>query len=228
MHPFRPHIVSLIIFLLTSGLRAEDADRRVQFIYLVSSDRDPIAAYTEKIEHAAKDVQAWYAGQLGGHTFQLAAPIVQVVKSDKSAAWFTTHSNGTHKASWGFRNTLDEMKRLQGVRPGEDHRIWVVYSDGPGNSGRAFRGFAYLPEDDLLGLVGKHPTQPDPVRWIAGMGHELGHALGLPHPADTKTHRDALMWAGFYGKYPDRCYLTDQDKHILAENPFIGPFAEAP
>ena len=58
------------------------------------------------------------------------------------------------------------------------------------------------------------------------MGHELGHALGLPHPRDTKKHYDALMWAGFYGKYPDRCYLTDEDKIILARNPFIVTTAE--
>ncbi len=92
--------------------------------------------------------------------------------------------------------------------------------------GRAIPGFAYLPEDDLLGLVGKHPTQKDPVRWVAGMGHELGHALGLPHPRDTKKHYDALMWAGFYGKYPDHCYLTDEDKAILARSPFIMAPAE--
>ena len=53
--------------------------------------------------------------------------------------------------------------------------------------------------------------------------HEFGHALGLPHPNDTRKHHDALMWAGFYGKYPDRTYITDQDKEILAANPFIAP-----
>ena len=45
-----------------------------------------------------------------------------------------------------------------------EERFGEVYSDGPGNKGRAFKGFAYLPEDDLLGLVGRHPTQKNPVR----------------------------------------------------------------
>ena len=28
------------------------------------------------------------------------------------------------------------------------------------------------------------------------------------------------MWAGFYGKYPDKTYLTDDDKQILMRSPF--------
>lgn len=78
-----------------------------------------------------------------------------------------------------------------------------------------------LPEDDLLGLVGKHPTQKNKLRWIAGLGHELGHAFGLSHPKDTKKHRDAIMWTGIYGKYPDKTYLTKQDKQILMRSPFF-------
>ena len=201
-------------------------NRCIRFAYLVSRDREVVPEYVKAIEDAACDIRGWYAKQLGGPTFNLADPIVEVVHSDKPAAWFTTHPNGNDQASWGFYNTLDEMKRLRDVRPMRDNSIWVVYSDGPGNKGRAIPGFAYLPEDDLLGLVGKHPTQKDPVRWVAGMGHELGHTLGLPHPRDTTKHHDALMWAGFYGKYPDRCYLTDEDKAILAENPFIVAPAE--
>lgn len=214
-------LLLITFFAGTLSLPAAEPQRLVRFIYLVSSDREVKQEYVEAIEHAAQDVQKWYAGQLDGHTFRLADPVVEVVHSDKTGAWFTTNTNGSDEASFGFRNTLDEMKRLRNVRPNQDHSVWVVYSDGPGNSGRAFKGFAYLPEDDLLGLVGRHPTQKDPVRWIAGMGHELGHALGLPHPKDTKKHYDALMWAGFYGKYPDTAYLTDQDKAILAENPVI-------
>ena len=52
------------------------------------------------------------------------------------------------------------------------------------------------------------------------MGHELGHAFGLPHPSDTKKHADAIMWAG-YRKYPERAYLTDDDKKILMRSGFF-------
>jgi hypothetical protein len=29
------------------------------------------------------------------------------------------------------------------------------------------------------------------------------------------------MWAGIYGKYPDRAYLTDEDKQALLRSPFF-------
>ena len=34
------------------------------------------------------------------------------------------------------------------------------------------------------------------------------------------------MWAGFYGRYPATCYLTEEDKKILLANPFIVPAEE--
>ncbi len=78
-----------------------------------------------------------------------------------------------------------------------------------------------LPEDDLLGLVGQHPEQKDVKRWIAGLGHELGHAFGLEHPRDTEKYGDTIMWMGIYGKYPDKTYLTPEDKGILMKRPFF-------
>jgi hypothetical protein len=70
-------------------------------------------------------------------------------------------------------------------------------------------------------LIGAHPTQKDPQRWIGGLGHELGHAFGLPHPPDTVRDADAIMWAGFYGKYPKGCYLTEPDKQMLRHSAFF-------
>ena len=215
------------MILITPALADEKSPvpaKCVRFVYLVSADREVNKDYIRAIENAAQDVQKWYAKQLDGRTFRLHAPIVDVVLSDKDAMWFTTNPvEHVKEASWGFQNTLNEVKRLLGVNPRKDGYTWVIYSDGPGDSGRAYRCFAYLPEDDLLGLLGKHPTQKNPVRWIAGMGHELGHALGLPHPKDTKKDAKALMWAGFYGYYPDTAYLTEEDKEILSKNPFIVP-----
>ena len=64
---------------------------------------------------------------------------------------------------------------------------------------------------------------------IGGLGHELGHALGLPHPPgcdpwDPMTCDDlealSLMHDG-YAPYPDT-YLLPDDKEILIRSPFIG------
>lgn len=227
MHTTHQKTLCLLVFLgLLSPRLCAMADppgtNTVRFVYLVSADREEKAEFTRAIDHAAGDIQAWYAGQLDGETFRLNSPVVEVLHSDKDGAWYTTHPHQSTQDNWGFYNSLAELKQLKNASPNRDGFVWVVYSDGPGNSGRAIPGFAYLPEDDLLGLVGRHPTQPSTNRWIAGLGHELGHALGLPHPQDTKKHNDAIMWAGFYGKYPDQCYLTDQDKAILADSPFIG------
>ncbi len=208
--------------LLAEEKKAVAGDvRRVRIVYVVSANRDEKREYTAALEHAIRDLQKWYAKQLGGPTFQLSNPVVEVIKSDKPADWFYDNPNGDNKDNWGYNNTLAEATRLLGTRRRDPKFVWAIYSDGPGNKGRGGNGVTCLPEDDLLGLVGKHPTQKNKLRWIAGLGHELGHAFGLPHPKDTKKHRDAIMWTGIYGKYPDRTYLTEQDKQILMKSPFF-------
>ena len=186
------------------------------------------AEYTAAIAHAIRDLQKWYAKQLDGPTFRLHDPVVEVVKSNRNADWFYANPNGTNKDDWGYNNTFDEASHLIGTKKNDPESVWVIYSDGPGNRGRAGSGVACLPEDDLLGLVGNHPTQKSKLRWIAGLGHELGHAFGLPHPKDTKKHADAIMWTGIYGKYPDKAYLTEDDKKILMRSPFFYHENDAP
>ena len=206
---------------MVSDAIAKPRPKSVRIIYLVSADRTVREDFRKGIEAAAKDLQGWYGKQLGGPTFRLNDPVVEVARSDKEAKWFYGHPNGDNKDDWGFNNGLAEARRLVGARHGDPQYVWVIYSDGPGNKGRAGNGVAVLPEDDLLGLVGQHPEQKDVKRWIAGLGHELGHAFGLAHPQDTKKYADAIMWMGIYGKYPDHTYLTEEDKGILMRSPFF-------
>ena len=219
-------LLTLSMLLAASSIASADDDTRpklrtVRMIYLVSSDRSENAEYTAALEHAIRDLQKWYGRQLGGPTFRLSDPVVEVVSSNREATWFYQNPNGSDPDNWGFNNTLDEAKNLVGAKHNDPDYIWIIYSDGPGNKGRGGSGVACLPEDDLLGLVGKHPEQKDKSRWIAGLGHELGHAFGLPHPVDTEKYTDAIMWLGIYGKYPDKTYLTDDDKKILRRSPFF-------
>jgi hypothetical protein len=197
--------------------------RKVRVVYLVSADRRERPEYTRAIAAAITDLQGWYARELSGSTFTLSRPVVEAARSDKPADWFYGNPNGSREDDWGYNNAFDEAARLVGARKNDPYTTWVIYSDGPGSSGRAGSGVAVLPEDDLLGLVGRHPTQPDPKRWVAGLGHELGHAFGLPHPEDTARHADAIMWTGIYGKYPDATYLTPRDKLQLWRSPFFMP-----
>ncbi len=200
---------------------AKPRPKSVRIVYLVSADRTVREDFKKGIETAAKDLQGWYGKQLNGPTFRLNDPVVEVVKSDKDAKWFYSHPNGDNQDDWGFNNGLAEAQRLVGARYEDPEYVWVIYSDGPGNKGRGGSGVTVLPEDDLLGLVGQHPEQKDVKRWIAGLGHELGHAFGLDHPRDTEKYADAIMWMGIYGKYPDKTYLTAEDKGILMKSPFF-------
>lgn len=220
-------MVGLLLFALfaekEAALAQAPQSKTVRVIYLVSNDRQVQTNYLQALERAIGELQRWYAAQLNGPTFKLHSPVVEVAHASKSADWFYTHPNGANKDDWGFNNTLSEATRLFGARYNHPDYVWIIYSDGPGDKGRGMLGVACLPEDDLLGLVGRHPTQKNPARWVYGLGHELGHAFGLPHPTDIVRDKDALMWAGFYLDHPEKAYLTDSDKTILLRSPFFFP-----
>lgn len=192
-------------------------DKSVRFVYLVSKDRSYNPDYAKAIENAAIDVQAWYKKQLNGFTFKINSPVVEVAYSDKNASYFY----GKDKPHANFFVVLDEVNRLLKARQNDPNYIWVIYSDAPDHSGRGGGGVCIMPENDLIGLVGKSTKYPDIKRWYGGLGHEIGHAFGLSHPSDTKKHEDAIMWTGMYFKYPDKCYLTPEDKVILNKSPFF-------
>ena len=214
------YFLGLLLFAQT-GFADNLQDKTVRVVYLVSQDRQVRPDFQQALEKAIRELQQWYGQQLNGPTFRLHHPAVEVAHAAQNANWFYQHPHGDNQDDWGFNNTLAEASRLLGARFNDPHYIWVIYSDGPGNKGRGTSGVCCLPEDDLLGLVGQHPTQKKPARWVGGLGHELGHAFGLPHPADTKKDADAIMWAGFYDQYPGKAYLTESDKQILLHSPFF-------
>lgn len=217
----------LLLSFISLKSIAQDQIPSVRVIYLVSADRQERSDYKAATEMAILDIQKWYKQQMNGRTFRLNEPIVEVLKSNQPANWFTgTPIPGIGEGDWGFQHTLSEIKRLLPNESIPGNYTWVMYSDGPGSSGRGGGQICYLPEDDFLGLTGRHPTQKDIPRWIAGLGHEIGHAFGLPHPKDTKKHADAIMWTGIYGKYPNQTYLTPEDKGHLIKSPFFMTDAE--
>lgn len=136
--------------------------KTVRVIYLVSADRQENPVYTRAIADAAVSVQNFFRRELGGTTYRLNNPIVEVVKSDKEAAWFYGQARRGNVDNWGYDNTLDEVHRLLGAKHDDPDYVWVIYSDGPGSSGRGGGGVCIMPENDLLGLTGKRHNYPDP------------------------------------------------------------------
>ncbi len=194
---------------------------KVRTVYLVSADRKARTDYKNAIAYAIGDVRWWYKQKLGG-TFTWAGS-VEVAQSDKNASWFGTNNAASLGDDAYYENVLAETSHLLKVRRDDANWVWVIYCDGPGNKGRGGNGVCIMPEDDLLGLTGAHPTQRRIERWRGGLAHELGHALGLPHPPTERTTAstdgNSIMWLG-YTKYPST-YFTEADKKILANSSFI-------
>jgi hypothetical protein len=235
-----------VIFLLTLGIGAQSAQALpvipVRALYLVPSDRTANPDYEAAIEMALLDLQSWYADQLGGSTFTLRSPSVEVVSTTHSAAYYSTAPNPFPDTNYDFFfNVLDDANSL-GAQVNDPANRWAIYIDadpGPGQQGGAALGaLTIIGAPDLRGLIGQEPA---PVsRWIGGLGHELGHTFGLPHPADCVTTQcvygtlnyssdvvgGALMQFG-YLTYPDT-YLLPEEKAFLLSTPYFGPVDATP
>jgi len=217
----------------------------VRAMYLVPTDRAANPAYATAIEGALLDLQQWYAGQLGGDTFALASPVVDIVSTSHTAAYYSTTPHPFPGTNYDFFfNVLDDATAL-GAKVDDPSYRWAVYIDaepGPGQQGgAALAGLTIIGAPDLVGLIGQDPL---PVgRWIGGLGHELGHTFGLPHPGDcvgvapaqcvygALDYSDsvvggALMQFG-YLTYPST-YLLPEEKAFLQTTPYFGPLVTRP
>lgn len=202
--------------------------KSVRAIYLVPEDREYRPEYEAAIEHCLLDLQQWYSSKMGGRTFRLSHPIVQVEKTPHVAAWYNENPPDHHaeKKAYAFYNALSDAAVAIGVSEKERNYtwfnvssdyVWIIYIDAPGGSGAGEPGVAVLPQHDLEGLSGNASDSTPVSRWIGGSGHELGHAFGLPHPGID--HKQAIMEDG-YAAYPD-CTLTDRCLPILDRSSFF-------
>lgn len=201
----------------------------VRVLYVRPSDRPYNSAYSDAITNAVTTVQSWYRDQLGGTSFSLAASQPQACVLPQPSSYYTT-------GSWD--KVFSDVQPCAPVTYASATTTWLLYVDvldtpctDPGRLGAGTLGLTMLPRADLEGLIGHTAydacggAYTAPVgRWIGGLGHELGHAFGLPHPPGCDTGQPtcdsgALMWSG-YGAFPST-YLRDSDKNTLRTSPFF-------
>lgn len=227
-------LAAALLVLPSTAVAAPGPDLpTVRFVYLVPSDRPANLAYVAAIESAARNVQRWMQDQLGGATFRLHSTPVDVYRTNHPEAYYV----GDGAPGFGFwsRGVVDGFAATGG-RSDDADALWIFYLDAQNgcgqNGGAGALGVALMARDDLDGLLSGKPYDrcgeyyPLPLeRWIGGLGHELGHALGLPHPPGCDARAPgcdggALMWSG-YARYPDT-YLRSEEKAQLASSRFIS------
>ena len=206
--------------------------RKVRVVYLKPTDKTLQTTYVANLETAARHLQGFFSSKLAGETYTLANPIVTVLNSTHDSAFFNNGSFHGH--------VIDDVTSLTGVDVLNDpDSRWLLYIDAQnacGNGTGASGSLATFPANDLRGLAQQPVIDPcsggqdtaGRCRWVGGMGHELGHTLGLPHPPacedsdpNTICPDFALMWIG-YTTYPD-AFFTAPDLTTLNASPFLQP-----
>ncbi|MFT7560550.1 MAG: hypothetical protein ACI93R_002471 [Flavobacteriales bacterium] len=236
MHNFTRSKYLLVLFTVASlaisqfGF-AQTTSPKVNFFYLIPSDSSYNQAYEDGIKKAALSIQSFYSEQLGGSVYATTNPTVDVIYSANDTAWH---------ADQMWSRSIDTV----GATFNDPNNIYIIYVDAlasctPNNPIGGTSGIAVLAKNDLHGLAGE-PIEADcngnfdlqdESRWFGGLGHELGHALGLPHPAGcdaglSSCDSDSIMWLGFRD-YPNT-YLGSAALDILDNSGFFTSTYENP
>jgi hypothetical protein len=225
----------------TNKALAEEIEKKhVRFVYLVPADKEEKAEYKLSIENAARHLQLWYKNQLeNNRSFNLYDPIVEVYKTSHNESWYSTNPDADWAGEWKFWfNEVNDAFSLTGGSFDDPNNFWIIYIDAlpvcPLLQGGGLSHVAAMGANDLRGLVGQpwipicDEDVPDysPCRYVGGLGHELGHAFGLPHPAGCDDGQpvscdyNAIMYTG-YLNYPNT-YFSTNEKTTINASEFIN------
>ena len=212
----------------------------VRVLYAAPSDREFRTDASEAITHAIVDLQSWYRRELGGLTFSLYEATPEECRMSQPADYY-----GTGHA---WDKVVAAVQHCTPVQHHSSDFVWVIYPDVEESCeeyfelgedghelGRGGAGLTIVPDIEGITNPGKEyyfcgegPYFGSLGRWIGGLGHELGHTLGLPHPPGCDEGLPtcdgwALMSNG-YVIYPET-YLRADEKEVLIRSSFIvgGP-----
>lgn len=236
----KPHIYRSLRSSSRTQRTALDGRKTVRFVYLVPADSVIKPYYTLAIKNAARQLQQWYSDQLGDNlSFSLTGDIVEVRQSTHPSSWYSTNPDADWAGEWKFWfNAVNDAFSLTGGSFEDPDNFWIVYVDAfpvcPQRSGGGLNQVASMDANDLRGLIGQRSIPPcnevwpdyTSCRYVGGLGHELGHAFGLPHPPGCDDGQavacdySALMYLG-YIDYPNT-YFSPSEKATLRASPFIG------